>query len=129
MLGLAGSHALLGPGGTVVATSEARAAAMPGPVHRVDVCVPVNPLAARRPHNALGFTGYLLVLSDRPGSVPADPGSVPPAPAAPTALAAWLTARFARADVVWWRGVGPRSGAAAPCGAWSGSTREPTCGA
>jgi hypothetical protein len=30
--------------------------------------VPVNPLAAARPHNGFGFTGYVLVLTDRPGS-------------------------------------------------------------
>ncbi len=32
----------------------------------VGLHVPVNPLAAQRPHNGFGFTDYLLVLTDRP---------------------------------------------------------------
>lgn len=47
--------------------------------------VPVNPLAGTSRHTGLGFTGYVLVLTDRP-QVP----SVRP----PTAAVAWLTARF-----------------------------------
>jgi hypothetical protein len=53
--------------------------------------VPINPLAATHRHNGLGFTGYLLVLSDRIGA----PDVVPP-----PALAAWLTARFPTLEVV-----------------------------
>jgi len=53
--------------------------------------VPVNPLAATHRHNGLGFTGYLLVLSDRAGA----PDVVPPTP-----MAAWLTARFPHIEVV-----------------------------
>jgi hypothetical protein len=53
--------------------------------------VPINPLAATHRHNGLGFTGYLLVLSDRVGAPDAFP---------PTAMAAWLTARFPHVEVV-----------------------------
>jgi hypothetical protein len=53
--------------------------------------VPINPLAATHRHNGLGFTDYLLVLSDRTGAT---------APAPPTAMVAWLTARFPDRDVV-----------------------------
>jgi hypothetical protein len=53
--------------------------------------VPINPLAATHRHNGLGFTGYLLVLSDRAAA----PDVVPP-----TAMAAWLTARFPHLEVV-----------------------------
>jgi hypothetical protein len=53
--------------------------------------VPINPMAATHRHNGLGFTGYLLVLSDRTGS---------PDIAPPTALVAWLTARFPSDNVV-----------------------------
>jgi hypothetical protein len=53
--------------------------------------VPVNPLAATHRHNGLGFTGYLLVLSDRVAA----PDVVPPTP-----MAAWLTARFPHIEVV-----------------------------
>lgn len=57
----------------------------------IGVHVPVNPLAAHHRHNGLGFTGYLLILSDRAGHPPMQPT---------TEMAAWLTARFPRADVV-----------------------------
>ena len=53
--------------------------------------VPINPLAATHRHNALGFTGYLLVLSDRVG---------PPDVSPPTPMVAWLTARFPDKEVV-----------------------------
>jgi hypothetical protein len=53
--------------------------------------VPINPLAATHRHNGLGFTGYLLVLSDRVAA---------PDVVRPTALAAWLTARFPHIEVV-----------------------------
>jgi hypothetical protein len=53
--------------------------------------VPINPMAATHRHNGLGFTGYLLVLSDRTGSPDISP---------PTAMVAWLTARFPRDNVV-----------------------------
>jgi hypothetical protein len=52
--------------------------------------VPVHPLAATHRHNGLGFTGYVLVLSDRAGV------DVTP----PTDLVAWLTARFPQQNVV-----------------------------
>ena len=47
--------------------------------------VPVNPLAGAHRHTGLGFTGYVLVLTDRPSSPPVDP---------PTPAVAWLTSRF-----------------------------------
>jgi hypothetical protein len=53
--------------------------------------VPINPIAATHRHNGLGFTGYLLVLSDRIGADDVFP---------PTAMVAWLTARFPSLDVV-----------------------------
>jgi len=53
--------------------------------------VPINPLAATHRHNGLGFTGYLLVLTDRIGA----PDVIPP-----PAMAAWLTARFPAREVV-----------------------------
>ena len=53
--------------------------------------MPINPLAATHRHNGLGFTGYLLVLSDRVGSPEVSP---------PTPMAAWLTARFPDKEVV-----------------------------
>jgi hypothetical protein len=53
--------------------------------------VPINPLAAGHRHIGLGFTGYLLVLSDRTG-----PTEVAP----PTSLVAWLTAGFPDDHVV-----------------------------
>jgi hypothetical protein len=53
--------------------------------------VPINPLAATHRHNGLGFTGYLLVLSDRVGAPEVSP---------PTAMVAWLTARFPDKEVV-----------------------------
>jgi hypothetical protein len=53
--------------------------------------VPINPLAATHRHSGLGFTDYILVLSDRVGA----PDVVPP-----TAVAAWLTARFPTLEVV-----------------------------
>lgn len=54
--------------------------------------VPVHPLAAQRRHNGLGFTGYVLVLSDR-GPSGEDHDTPPP-------LAAWLIAAQPRHDVV-----------------------------
>lgn len=53
--------------------------------------VPINPIAATHRHNGLGFTGYLLVLTDRVGSPDISP---------PTAMVAWLTARFPDSNVV-----------------------------
>ncbi len=61
-------------------------------VHQVGLHVPVNPLASAHRHNGLGFTGYVLVLSDR-GPSTADPDT-------PTPLAAWIVARFPRRHVV-----------------------------
>lgn len=53
--------------------------------------VPVNPLAVAHRHTGLGFTGYVLVLTDRPAAPPVAP---------PTPAVAWLTARFYDQDVV-----------------------------
>ena len=53
--------------------------------------VPINPLAATHRHNGLGFTGYLLVLSDRVGPLEVSP---------PTPMVAWLTARFPQKEIV-----------------------------
>jgi hypothetical protein len=53
--------------------------------------VPINPLAARHRHAGLGFTGYVLVLTDRHSTPPVTP---------PTAAVAWLTSRFHRQYVV-----------------------------
>jgi hypothetical protein len=53
--------------------------------------VPINPLATRHRHAGLGFTGYILVLTDR---------SSIPTVAPPTAAVAWLTSRFYRHYVV-----------------------------
>ena len=55
----------------------------------VGMHVPINPLAAQHRHNGFGFTGYLLVLSDRTGHHE----SLPPA-------AAWLTSQFHDANVL-----------------------------
>jgi hypothetical protein len=57
----------------------------------IQLHVPINPLAATHRHNGLGFTGYLLVLSDRVGSPDVSP---------PTPMVAWLTARFPDKEVV-----------------------------
>ncbi len=51
----------------------------------VGMHVSVNPLAAAHRHAGLGFTGYVLVLSDRSDTPPVQP---------PTPAVAWLTARF-----------------------------------
>ncbi len=51
----------------------------------VGMHVAVNPLAATHRHAGLGFTGYVLVLSDRAKRPPAQP---------PTPAVAWLTSRF-----------------------------------
>jgi hypothetical protein len=53
--------------------------------------VPINPLAATHRHNGFGFTGYLLVLSDRTDV---------PAISPPTSMVAWLTARFPHLNIV-----------------------------
>jgi hypothetical protein len=60
-----------------------------GGTEPVSVHVPVNRLAEEHRHHGFGFTGYLLVLSDRTGSQ----GEPPPA-------AAWLSSAFHDADVV-----------------------------
>jgi len=79
-------------------------AARRGPgAHLVGLHVPVNLPAAVHRHNALGFTGYVLVLTDRSpaGTGPAGPaGPASDDPRAPTPLAAWLAARFPRRYVV-----------------------------
>jgi hypothetical protein len=62
-----------------------------GPSETAGVYVPVNPLAAEHRHGGFGFTGYILVLTDRPSR---------PRPAPPTPAVAWLTARFHRQFVV-----------------------------
>lgn len=60
-------------------------------VEPIGLHVPVNPLAATSRHTGFGFTGYVLVLTDRSGRPPAQP---------PTVAAAWLTARFYDSYVV-----------------------------
>lgn len=55
----------------------------------VTVHVPVNPAAELHRHHGFGFTGYLIVLSDRSGE-PEDP---PPA-------VAWLSAAFPEAEII-----------------------------
>jgi hypothetical protein len=57
----------------------------------IGIHVPINPLAASHRHNGLGFTDYILVLSDRTGMQAVNP---------PTSHVAWLTARFTDADIV-----------------------------
>ena len=47
--------------------------------------VPVNPLAGAHRHTGFGFTGYILVLTDRSGNPPVEH---------PTPSVAWLTSRF-----------------------------------
>lgn len=74
-----------------------------GAEHPIGVYVPVNPLAGTSRHTGFGFTGYLLVLTDRLGKPPARP---------PTGAVAWLTARFFD-----WYVVVVEGGAAA---AWKG---------
>jgi hypothetical protein len=76
------------------ATGIVPLALLPEPTATADAIglhVPINPLAATHRHNGLGFTGYLLVLTDRAGT---------PAVTPPTELAAWLTASFHDLDVV-----------------------------
>jgi hypothetical protein len=51
----------------------------------VGMHVPINPLAAAHRHIGLGFTGYVLALTDRPATPPVAP---------PTNAVAWLTSRF-----------------------------------
>jgi hypothetical protein len=63
----------------------------PGGAEPIGLHVPVNPLAAASRHTGFGFTGYVLVLTDRLGEPPLQP---------PTAALAWLTARFYRSYVV-----------------------------
>lgn len=84
-----GEHAQAeGPGQPVEwAVGLGGATAQPVGLH-----VPVHPMARTQSHVGLGFTGYLLVLSDRSGAE-ADESS-------PTALAAWLAARFADRHLV-----------------------------
>lgn len=60
-------------------------------VHDVGLHVPVNRIAAEHRHNGLGFTDYVLVLTDRPDAEPTT---------APTAAAAWVAARYPRQHVV-----------------------------
>lgn len=94
------ARALLGAFGSASAafsiapTAEAAASSLrqlplvAGPTTMSDTIglhVPVNPLAGTHRHTGLGFTGYVLVLTDRPGHPPAQP---------PTPAVAWLTARL-----------------------------------
>lgn len=54
----------------------------------VGLPVPINPLAAQRPHIGFGFDGYVLVLSDR------SPDTKHRHHGVPTPAASWLIARF-----------------------------------
>lgn len=47
--------------------------------------IPINALAAKQRHNGLGFTDYLLVLTDRTGVIRWDE---------PPSIASWIAARF-----------------------------------
>ena len=53
--------------------------------------VPINPMARAHRHTGLGFTGYILVLTNRPSTPPTTP---------PTPTAAWSTARFPEQYIV-----------------------------
>jgi hypothetical protein len=64
----------------------------PAGAYEVGLHVPVHALAAVERHVGLGFTDYVLVLSDRGPGAAAD--------ATPTSLVAWLVARFADRHVV-----------------------------
>lgn len=75
----AGTPSPVGPGSSRV------------PVHLVGCHVAVNPLSAARRHAGIGFTDYVLVLTDR------DHGH---ADTRPPTLAQWLIARFTRRVVV-----------------------------
>ncbi len=55
------------------------------PTTALGLHVPVNPLAGTHRHAGLGFTGYILVLTNRPLTPPVEP---------PTPAVAWLTSRF-----------------------------------
>jgi hypothetical protein len=78
----------------VWAVTPGRAAELASPsLRHVGMSVPINPLAARNRHNGLGFTDYVLVLSDR-RSERTVPRHVP------TALAAWLAAGIPSLDLV-----------------------------
>jgi hypothetical protein len=80
-----------GDGDAVVALSPSTPQSGARRVFALGIPVPVNPLAAERRHNALGPTGYILVLTDRGGQA---------VDTEPTALAAWLIAGFPQSDVV-----------------------------
>jgi hypothetical protein len=69
------------------ADAGVRQLAMVGPADGVGLGlhVPINPMAGGHRHMGLGFTGYILVLTDRAASPPVEP---------PTAAAGWLTSRF-----------------------------------
>lgn len=98
-------HAHFAPGrnahAVVPAAAKADGGSMPalrftgppgaGTSELISLHVPINPIAATHRHNGLGFTGYLLVLSDRTAAAGVSP---------PTAMAAWLTARFPDMNVV-----------------------------
>jgi len=88
--GASGSATVL----TVIPGRRELLAARPGApgVEEVGLLVEVNPIAAARRNNALGFTDYLLILTDRPPGVTDN--------RRPTALAAWIAARFPREHVV-----------------------------
>jgi hypothetical protein len=58
-------------------------------VYDTGLHVPVNPFVTARPHSGVGFVDYLLVLTDRVGTI--DGGDSDPTP-----LVAWLAARFPR---------------------------------
>ncbi|MHB8318554.1 MAG: glycosyltransferase [Acidimicrobiales bacterium] len=53
--------------------------------------IPINELSAAQRHNGLGFTDYLIVLTDRPGTNRRD---------SPPDSAAWIAARFPREYLV-----------------------------
>ncbi len=86
---------VVGATATPTAGTVSRPGDIPLAPAAIGLHVPVNPIAAQRPHNGFGFTDYLLVLTDRGPHQ----RSEPPEPS-PTPLAAWLIARFPREHVV-----------------------------
>jgi hypothetical protein len=62
-------------------------------VYDTGLHVPVNPFVTKRPHSGIGFVDYLLVLTDRAAGSGGHSLH-------PTALVAWLAARFPRQHTV-----------------------------
>ena len=106
-------------GGLVLAPVAPHAWSATGTSEMLGMHVPMNPLAGAHRHAGLGFTGYVLVLSDRPQA----PAVQPPTPAV-----AWLTSRFHDRYIVVVEGGPPRHGRDARCEGSSGSRLGPISG-